>query len=245
VRNQVTDIPVDLPAPSPDGNGNGDETRYVHPALAGRERESAALADAVRRLIGICGSMTASPEATMAAARGLHAIADALERQGTDIPDTRTFVGERSEEVPDLASHMPYDVIVGRHNPLAVPLTVSLEPPKAVLEGTFTAPYEGPPGCVHGAVLAASFDLVLAAANVAAGYAGPTARLEITYRRPTVLNEPCRFEGEVAAFENDRVRTVGTLTQHGRVTVEATGEFAVLDRAGILRMARRAGRAAP
>jgi acyl-coenzyme A thioesterase PaaI-like protein len=241
----VSDIPLDLPAPSPDGTGKGAEASYVHPALAGREQESAALADAVRRLIGICGSTTAPPEATMAAAQGLHAIADALERQGTDILDTRTFVADRGEGVPDLASHMPYDVIVGRHNPLAVPLTVSLEPPKAVLEGTFTGPYEGPPGCVHGAVLAASFDLVLAAANVAGGYAGPTARLEIAYRRPTVLNEPCRFEGEVASFENDRVRTVGTLTQNGRVTVEATGEFKVLDREGILRMARRAGRAAP
>jgi acyl-coenzyme A thioesterase PaaI-like protein len=240
----VTDIPPGVPAPSPDGSQNGHEAPHVHPALAGRERESAALADAVRRLVGLCGSTTASPEATMAAAQGLTAIADALERHGTDLRETRTFVAEPSDELPDLASRMPYDVIVGRHNPLAVPLTVSLEPPKAVLEGTFTAPYEGPPGCVHGAVLAASFDLVLAAANVVAGYAGPTARLEIAYRRPTALNEPCRFEGEVAAYENGRVRTVGTLTQRGRVTVEATGEFAVLDREGILRMARRAASAA-
>ncbi|MDN3357598.1 hotdog domain-containing protein [Actinomadura sp. DC4] len=237
----MSDIPIGVPGPSTDGNG--DEAPLAHPALAGREGESAALADAVRRLIELCGTTTASPEATMAAAHGLNAISDALERHGSDIPETRTFGAERDGLVPrDLARHMPYDVVVGRHNPLAVPLTASLEPPKSILEGTFTAPYEGPPGCVHGGVLAASFDLVLAAANVAGGYAGPTVRLEITYRRPTALHEPCRFEGEVAEFENGRVRTVGTLTQRGRVTVEATGEFKVLDREGILRMARRAAR---
>jgi acyl-coenzyme A thioesterase PaaI-like protein len=178
----------------------------------------------------------------MAAADGVNAIADALEAHGTNESMHRTFIAEGSmDDDATLADRMPFDVIVGRHNPLATPLSVSFEPPKAVLEGTFTRAYEGPPGCVHGGVLAASFDLVLAAANIIGGHTGPTARLELRYRRPTALNEPCRFEGEVAAREGNRVRTVGTLVQRGKVTVEATGEFALLDRAGILRMAGRAG----
>lgn len=224
-----------------------------HPALAGREAESAALADEVRRLAGLCLTSTASAEATRAAAQRLREIADELESAGNDPAASRTLLpewaaGPETGAPPpsgaELASRMPFDVIVGRHNPLAVPLAISFDPPKALLTGTFTRQYEGPPNCVHGAVLAASFDLVLAAANVIAGVPGPTAKLEITYRRPTALCEPCLFEGVVESQEGSRVRTVGRLIQRDRVTVEAAGEFAKFDRAAILRMAARA-QAAP
>jgi hypothetical protein len=223
-----------------------------HPALAGREQESAALADAVRRLAGLSVTTTAPVEATLAAARKLQEIADELERHSSDPSVSRTLVPEwAGADDPavaegladgglDLAGRMPFDVIVGRHNPLALPLTVSFDPPKALLAGTFTRQYEGPPNCVHGAVLAASFDVVLAVANVIAGVPGPTAKLAITYRRPTVLYEPCLFEGVTQSHDARRVRAVGRLIQRGQVTVEAVGEYAKLDRAAIVRMAERA-----
>ncbi|MFD0905396.1 PaaI family thioesterase [Actinomadura sediminis] len=213
------------------------------PALAGRERESAELADAVRRLIALCTSTTAPADVTRAAARELNAVADRLERHVPDPPHPMTMLLAPAitsdDESPDLAARMPYDVVVGRHSPLAPPLSVTFEPPKALLRGTFTRPYQGPPGCVHGAVLAASFDLVCAAANVIAGLPGPTARLEIRYRRPTLLDVPCLFEGEVESHEGRRVRTVGRLIQQDRVTVEATGDFVLLDRADIARLSGR------
>lgn len=220
-----------------------------HPALAGREAESAALADQVRRLAGLCLTTTASAAATRTAAERLREIADELESHGDDPSVSRTLLpewaaGQETGGPPpsgaELASRMPFDVIVGRHNPLAVPLAIAFDPPKALLTGTFTRQYEGPPNCVHGAVLAASFDLVLAAANVIAGVPGPTAKLAITYRRPTALYEPCLFEGVVESQDGSRVRTVGRLIQRDRVTVEAAGEFAKFDRAAILRMAQRA-----
>ena len=232
--------PAGRPA-DPLGEVPAETSPAAHPALEGREQESAALADAVRRLTKLCATTAAPPEATMAAVMGLDAIADALEQHPSDSPGTKVLLTETAEggEI-DLAARMPFDVVIGRHNPLALPLSVSFEPPKALLRGTFTRPYEGPPDCVHGAVLAASFDIVLAAANVIAGLPGPTARLNITYRRPTALYEPCLFEGCVESRQGDRVRTVGRLIQHDRVTVEAAGEFVLLDHAEIIRMAERA-----
>jgi hypothetical protein len=67
-----------------------------------------------------------------------------------------------------------------------------------------------------------------------------TAKLEITYRRPTALYEPCLFEGRVGGQEGKRLRTVGRLIQRDRVTVEAAGEFVLLGREGLARMAERA-----
>jgi acyl-coenzyme A thioesterase PaaI-like protein len=208
-----------------------------HPALAGREEESAALTDAIRRLIAVATATTAPPDATLAAARELESVADALERHVPDPPLPKTMLHLSDDGRADLAGRMAYDAVIGRHNPMALPLEVAFEPPKALLRGTFTRPYEGPPGCVHGAVLAGAFDILCAAANFVAGVAGPTARLEIVYRRPTLLGEPCLFEGEVEARDGKRVRTVGRLLQRGRVTVEATGDFVHLDREDIARMA--------
>src|SRR6202035_5282077 len=67
-----------------------------------------------------------------------------------------------------LAAAMPFDMVIGSCNPVALPLTIEFEPPKAIGRAVFTAPYEGAPGCVHGAVLAAAFDIMLTAANVIA-----------------------------------------------------------------------------
>jgi hypothetical protein len=58
-------------------------------------------------------------------------------------------LGELTAGQLDLASRMPFDVIVGRHNPLALPLAISFDPPKALLTGTFTRQYEGPPASLE------------------------------------------------------------------------------------------------
>ena len=214
--------------------GPGDHPRAAHPGALGREAESEALADAVRRLIGLCVTTTAPPEVTASAVRDLNAAADMLESYVGGKPTAVSSNGKS-----DVAAHMPFDVVIGRHNALAFPLELSFDPPKALLRGTFTRPYEGSPGGVHGAVLAASFDLVLAMANVIAGVPGPTAKLEITYRRPTTLFEPCLFEGWVVEQEDRRVRTAGHLVQRDRVTVEAVGEFAVFGPEDFARMSAR------
>lgn len=207
--------------------------------LAGRGDSPAALADAVRRLIGLCTATTAPRDVTIAAARQIEAIADDLARHVPDPLPSSTAL-HRDGAGADPAARMPFDVVIGRQNPLAPPLTVRFEPPRAVLTGVFGRAYEGPPGCVHGGVLAAAFDMVLAAASLVGGAGGPTARLEISYRRPTALNVPCEFEGRVERHDGRKVRAVGRLTQRGRVTVEAAGDFVLLGHEQIARMADRA-----
>ncbi|MEO5876145.1 MAG: hotdog domain-containing protein [Streptosporangiaceae bacterium] len=214
-------------------------TTAVHPALAGRVTGSAALADAVRRLIVLCTSTTASEATTLAAARDLAGIADVLEQHVPDPLLPKTVLSDPASDETDLAARMPFDVVIGRHNPLATPLELAFEGQRARLTGVFTRPYEGPPGCVHGAVLASSFDIVFAAANFIAGLPGPTTRLEITYRRPTALETPCLFEGWVDHHDSRSVRTVGRLVQNDKVTVTAVGEFALLTREQIARMVDR------
>ena len=93
----------------------------------------------------------------------------------------------------------------------------------------FDVAYEGAPGCVHGAVLAATFDIVLTAANAIEGATGPTVRLALRYLRPTLTDEEAVFEGWVTEVTARRVFCKGRIVQDGTVTVEAEGEFAIFN----------------
>lgn len=144
-----------------------------------------------------------------------------------------------ADEIDTLASAMPFDVIIGSCNPLALPVVIEFEPPKAIGRAVFTAPYEGAPGCVHGAAIAGAFDIMLTAANVIAEGAGPTVELSLRFLKPTLVAEPALFESWVTSLDGRRTHSRGHLVQRGVVTVEAVGEFVNMERSSISAMHRR------
>jgi acyl-coenzyme A thioesterase PaaI-like protein len=225
--------PPDAPIPGP-ATGFGH-----HPGLRGREREARDLADVLRRLIRLSVSTAPSASETRRLTARLASVADELEGHLPATPLPR-FIGPEEDgppkEIP-LGGAMPYDVVVGPFNPVALPVVLDFEPPKALGRAVFDVAYEGAPGCVHGAVLAATFDIVLTAANAIAGATGPTVRLVLRYLRPTLTGEESVFEGWVTDITDRRVHSLGRIVQGGIVTVEAEGEFAVFKRDGVDRMA--------
>ena len=120
------------------------------------------------------------------------------------------------------------NAVVGLRNPTAVALGDS----KIVWSETGASTslhlnglYEGPPGCVHGGVLALLLDQLFGEAAAAAGAPGMTGRLTLSYRRPTPLGD---ISMEAWLDETDGVKT--TIKGHlkdadGNVTVEAEGLF--------------------
>ncbi len=210
-----------------------------HPGLRGREHEARDLADVLRRLIRL--SVSASPPAaeTSRLAASLATLADELESHLPVDPLPRFMQPDEDgppKDVP-LGGAMPYDVVVGPFNPVALPIVLDFDPPKAIGRGTFDVTYEGAPGCVHGAVLAAAFDIILTAANAIAGSTGPTVSLAVRYLRPTLTNEEAVFEGWVTEVAERRIFSKGRIVQGGVVTVEADGEFAIFSQDGVNRMA--------
>jgi hypothetical protein len=209
-----------------------------HPAIRGRQVEARAMADELRRLIRLSVSTAPSPEVTAELTAHLAAVADRLEAHVPE-PAFPRFIApnETPPEGVALGGSMPFDLIVGPFNPLALPVRLAFEPPKALAYATFDVGYEGAPGCVHGAALAATFDIVLTAANSIAGATGPTVRLGVRYRRPTLVNEEAVFEGWVTEVTDRRIYSLGRIVQGGVVTVEAEGEFAILNHEGVHKMA--------
>jgi acyl dehydratase len=197
------------------------------------------MAEVLRRLIRLSVSTAPSPEETTAITQQLTAVAEQLEAHVPAVPLPRFIphLAERTPDQPPLGGAMPFDLVVGPFNPLALPVTLAFEEDKALGYATFDVGYEGAPGCVHGAALAATFDIILTAANALSGATGPTVRLNLHFRRPTLIGEEAVFEGWVTEVTERRVHSLGRIVQGGVVTVEAQGEFAILTPEGVDRMA--------
>ncbi len=161
----------------------------------------------------------------MAARRELDQVVEKLRPHVPTEPPPRYPNDVRVSMPASVADLFPYDYVLGELNPLAPPVEVSWEAPRAVGRVRFDRPYEGPPGCVHGAAIAAAFDQVFVVANLMSGHAGPTVKLEIQYRSPTPLDADLRFEAWQDRTDGRKIHASGRLVCGGEVTAEAKGLF--------------------
>jgi len=195
-----------------------------------REAEVAqcALADSARRLIGEI-RVTRAPVAELEAAR------EALDRIVTRLEPHRHEGGHaqadllggmgRFGETDDPMEYFPYSPIIGRANPIALP--VAFEVIDGVVHGraTFTPPFCGPPNHVHGGVVALVFDELLGTVNVVNGLGAMTGTLTVRYRRPTPLLQEIRMEGRSAGVDGRKVFAEGKMWHGDVLLAEAEGIF--------------------
>ncbi len=90
---------------------------------------------------------------------------------------------------------------------------------------TFGYPYEGPPTCVHGGVIAELFDELLGAACIIADKAGMTGTLTVRYRKTTPLLVPLELVARYTGSERRKVFAWGGIYHEGELTAEADGIF--------------------
>jgi acyl-coenzyme A thioesterase PaaI-like protein len=179
---------------------------------------------AARALIGNLVGSRAPAEELDAAAAAIEAL---NERLAPHAVTSRFAEGDLLRVGPAgtqaIFEHHPF---VGPSNPLSPPLHLERGPAGAVATVTYDHRHEGMPGIVHGGVLAAAFDLVLAAAAAAsAERPAPTGTLTIRYRRPTPLHSPLRYEAHVTRTGGRTLQVDGTVSDAEGVTAEAEGVF--------------------
>jgi len=117
------------------------------------------------------------------------------------------------------------NVVVGLRNPVAPPLSINYGADGLVWsEFTLGAPYEGPPGHVHGGVCAMVLDHVLGATAHKPGKPAYTGTLRVRFLRGTPLG-PLRAEARVDRVQGVKTFAVGHLSDAQGVTVQAEGVF--------------------
>jgi acyl-coenzyme A thioesterase PaaI-like protein len=131
-----------------------------------------------------------------------------------------------------------YSPVYGPGNPIAPPLVATATPyGRATGRATLGKAHEGPPGLVHGGVVATLLDHVLARAIRAAGRGGLTATLTVTYRRPVPLGVALLATAEMGTTDGRRT------TAHARLVAEDAPETTLAEAEGLF-VALRPERAA-
>jgi len=216
-------------APPTDSNPvQGTPTELVHnlfigqdvPASVGASRR---VADAARRVI-------AGISAPHLPVDTLNEVADRLE----DIARTLGPIEHMTRwpgplGAPDEVHRDPlafeWHPLIGPSHPLAPPLKIERDGDHAVGTATFSQVYEGPPGAVHGGVIAAMFDVMLISAASISHVAGLTGTLTVRYRKPTPLRQPIRYESWIDEVLDRKAMVKGISTFDGEVLAEAEGIF--------------------
>ncbi|MDO0976120.1 PaaI family thioesterase [Mycolicibacterium frederiksbergense] len=177
------------------------------------------LAAAVRRLVAASITTGADSETIRRAQVTLDAVADTLEQRRHDGPRTMLHA--------DTGRPITWaDPVIGLRNAIAPPLLIEhTESGRCWAEFELGAPYEGPPGRVHGGICALVLDHILG--EVASeGLRKPrfTGTLTLRYVRGTPLG-PLRAEAWVDRTEGIKAFARGQILDAEGVTVEAEGIF--------------------
>lgn len=156
-----------------------------------------------------------------AEAEVIRELADRLETMGTRF-DPADFGDWGSLD------HIGTNPVTGNRNPVAPPLETVLLPDGVVrADLVLGTEYQGPPGCVHGGIVALIFDELLGLANAAAKTVAMTVDLRITYQSPTPLNTPLLFEAKQERRDGRKIWTTGTVSSGETICAIAEGMFVV------------------
>jgi hypothetical protein len=209
------------------GVGDATGSGVSGPDAASSDSPLIRLAAAVRRVSAVVVGKTLSDDEVAAAADELSALATRLESVA---PAARRTL----DQVPDPDGHpqsfFPTSPVIGLASPISPPVevwSVVGETGQREIRGrvSFGYPYEGPPTCVHGGVIAELFDELLGLANLVVGQAAMTGTLKIRYQRPTPLLAPLDLVSRFTGKEGRKVFTWGAIVHEGATTAEAEGIF--------------------
>jgi acyl-coenzyme A thioesterase PaaI-like protein len=139
---------------------------------------------------------------------------------------------------PALRPYIDHGRRIGAYNPCFPDYTISVDGARAAGTVTFPLAFEGPPGIVHGGVLATFFDCVVQHHNCDVGVAGRTTSLVLEYHRPTPLGVDLAFEIDREAGER-RITSRARLARGAETVCTATIDAVAGDRNRLPQVAPR------
>ncbi len=184
------------------------------------------LAAALRPIITMTVASELDDDALAEAAVDVERIAELLaKRAGARRPRRQPDPTKAAQDL------FPTSPIMGAANPIAPPIRIWAVDGadggyrEIRAEAYFDYAYEGPPTCVHGGVIAETFDEILGAANIVAGNPGMTGTLTVRYRKPTPLRTDLRIEARCLSRSGRKVKTWAGIYHGDVLTAEADGIF--------------------
>jgi len=174
----------------------------------------------VIELVAHLDSATVDPDAVDTATEQARALGDRL----APLPSLLAHGGLGAQTGPQ-GTLLERSGISGRSNPLAPPVQWTVTDEGTRGSAVYSPAYEGPIGHVHGGFVAAAFDDLMGAAQVASGQAGYTGTLTVKMLRPTPLLRRIDYEAHVDRTEGRKIWVNASSSCDGELLAEASIVF--------------------
>ena len=186
-----------------------------------------AVAEAARRVVRAVRVTAVGDDELADATALLDQAAALIESKQVGNAHTQGVMGNQEPdfESRDPMAFFPYSPIIGRLNPASPPVEFWADQDQVRGRMNLSPVYAGPPGMIHGGVIAEVFDELLGVVNVVNGTGGYTGTLKVVYRRPTPLLQEISLRAWPAGAEGRKQYVAGEMVCDGKVTATAEGTF--------------------
>jgi acyl-coenzyme A thioesterase PaaI-like protein len=117
----------------------------------------------------------------------------------------------------------PWEVFT--HNPMGIPLRISVSGAEATATVLTTALFEGPPGILHGGFVAAMLDALLSTLVQAQEIRAVTVKLDVRFLRAVEIGTELHLRGTVNAVGGRKVPAAGWIHSDDDLIAEAEALF--------------------
>lgn len=116
-----------------------------------------------------------------------------------------------------------YGILNGKASAIAFPMDTKIVGDRVHGTAFVPLPFQGPPMRVHGGIVAAIFDVLLAQTQAIGKVMGYTASLEITYKNATPLETELELEAWIEKIDGRKMFNAGEIRANGKVCATAKG----------------------
>ncbi len=129
----------------------------------------------------------------------------------------------RTASHQDVLDIVDYEIFTGLSTPISPPMTLWIDGDVVRGKANLGLPFQGPPGRVHGGIVAAMLDVLMAKTQDITGTLGVTGTLNIRFIRGTPLKTDIDMEARVLRTEGRKLFCEGRFYVNGEQTVHADG----------------------
>ena len=182
------------------------------------------IADALRKISSHLIRMEASEEELIAYASEVEALEKRLAQQGkVDTGELFKKMINVEASGDDVLMGHDYNILDGKSSVIGFPMETYIEGDRVKGWAKVPLPFQGPPQRVHGGMVAAIFDVLLAQTQAIAKVMGYTASLEISYKDATPLDTELELEAWVESIDGRKMFNAGEIRANGKVCASAKG----------------------
>lgn len=118
-----------------------------------------------------------------------------------------------------------YCFVCGNENPIGLKLKFELSSGGVAANFTPGKEYQGFVNLVHGGIISALMDEAMAYAVLSREMKAVTARMAISFKKPTQIGELLTVTGRITEKKGKLIKTAANISQNGIITAEATADF--------------------